>query len=83
MTKINNKVKMETIRNITYIADFKYEEDKFIIFEDVKSEITRKDKNYILKKKLLLKALSKGLTYYIFREYDKDIKDYILNTDRS
>lgn len=47
--KINNK----TIRSINYIADFTYydEENKLHIV-DVKSEATKKDKVYRLKKKL-------------------------------
>lgn len=47
--KFNGK----TIRAINYIADFTYydEEDKFHIV-DVKSEATKKDKVYRLKKKL-------------------------------
>ena len=43
-----------TFRKTEYIADFKYfdiEKGKWVV-EDVKSEITRKDKVYRLKKKL-------------------------------
>ena len=48
--KYNNK----TIRAINYIADFVYEQDGKQIVEDVKSEATRKDKVYLIKKKMLL-----------------------------
>lgn len=46
----------KTIRKIEYIADFSYfdNEKGITIIEDVKSEFTRKDKVYNLKKKLLL-----------------------------
>ena len=45
----------KTIRKIEYVADFKYrnKEDAEIV-EDVKSEITRKNPVYRIKKKLLL-----------------------------
>jgi len=44
----------ETIRKMEYVADFTYinENDEFII-EDVKSEATRKDKVYRMKKKIM------------------------------
>lgn len=47
---INNK----KIRKISYIADFYYFDNKLndYVIEDVKSEITKKDKTYCLKKKL-------------------------------
>ncbi|WP_233202209.1 DUF1064 domain-containing protein [Parabacteroides provencensis] len=37
-----------------YIADFVYVENSKLIVEDVKSPITRKNKEYIIKKKLML-----------------------------
>ena len=42
------------IRKITYIADFYYYDNNLndYVVEDVKSEITKKDKTYCLKKKL-------------------------------
>ena len=46
--KLNGK----TIRAINYIADFTYLKDGVLVVVDVKSEITRKDKVYILKKKM-------------------------------
>lgn len=46
--KLNGK----TYRAITYVADFVYEDDKGIHVVDVKSEVTKKDKVYRLKKKL-------------------------------
>lgn len=47
---LNNK----KIRKISYIADFYYFDNKVndYVVEDVKSEITKKDKTYCLKKKL-------------------------------
>ena len=50
------RYKGKAIIKIEYICDFKYydnEKEKTII-EDVKSDITRKDKTYVIKKKLLL-----------------------------
>lgn len=46
--KLNGK----TIRAINYIADFTYLKDNKLVVVDVKSEITRKDKVYSLKKKM-------------------------------
>lgn len=46
------KLDGKTIRAITYIADFVYEDDKGMHVVDVKSEATRKDKVYRLKKKM-------------------------------
>lgn len=43
-----------TVREITYVADFVYEQDGKIVVEDVKSEITRKNQVYKLKKKLMM-----------------------------
>ena len=47
---LNNK----KIRKISYIADFYYFDNKEndYVVEDVKSEITKKDKTYCLKKKM-------------------------------
>lgn len=42
------------IRAIKYITDFVYTENGKIIVEDVKSEITRKDKVYQLKRKMFM-----------------------------
>ena len=48
--KLNNK----TYRKMQYICDFTYFDDKDKLHViDVKSEVTRKDKTYQLKKKLL------------------------------
>lgn len=41
-------------RKCCYLADFVYEEGEQTIVEDVKSEITRKNPEYIIKKKLML-----------------------------
>jgi len=43
----------ETVRAVTYIADFTYYQDGEYIVEDVKSEATRMDKTYRLKKRLM------------------------------
>lgn len=44
----------KTYSKTKYIADFTYKKDGKLIVEDVKSEITRKDKTYRLKIKILL-----------------------------
>lgn len=41
-------------RGVKYICDFVYVEDGQTIYEDVKSPITRKNKDYIIKRKMLL-----------------------------
>ena len=41
------------VRGIEYIADFTYEQDGKLVIEDVKSEATRKDPVYVMKKKLM------------------------------
>ena len=41
-------------RSVKYVADFCYIENGALVYEDVKSEITRKNKDYIIKRKLLL-----------------------------
>lgn len=44
----------EKVRAVTYIADFTYrDQDGNLVIEDVKSEATRKDKVYRLKKRLM------------------------------
>lgn len=63
--KLKNQVKYELIpsqrmsgkvveRAVYYIADFTYYADGHLIVEDVKSEITRKNPVYIIKRKLML-----------------------------
>lgn len=43
-------------RACNYVADFSYRgEDGQLVVEDVKSEITRKNPDYVIKRKLLLK----------------------------
>lgn len=44
----------KTIREISYVADFVYEEDGKVIVEDVKSPITRANPVYKLKKKMMM-----------------------------
>lgn len=41
-------------RAVTYYADFTYMEGNRLVVEDVKSKITRKQPEYIIKRKLLL-----------------------------
>ena len=49
----------EKIRGMDYVADFTYMDGNTLVIEDVKSEATRKDKVYQLKKKLMA---DKGFT---------------------
>lgn len=42
-------------RPVVYIADFMYREDGRFVVEDVKSEVTRKKPEYVIKRKLLLR----------------------------
>lgn len=44
-------------RAVKYVADFVYTENREVIVEDVKSEATRKNKEYIIKRKLMLYRL--------------------------
>ena len=46
--------KQEGERATNYIADFMYQENGKTVVEDVKSEITRKNPEYIIKRKLML-----------------------------
>lgn len=41
-------------REVSYIADFTYTENGKTVVEDVKSEITRKEPAYVLKRKMML-----------------------------
>jgi len=41
-------------QNAVYTADFVYEEDGVRVVEDCKSEYTRKEKDYVLRRKLML-----------------------------
>lgn len=43
----------ETVRGIEYIADFTYMVGSTLVIEDVKSEITRKNPVYTMKKKMM------------------------------
>jgi len=56
----------KTERSVKYIADFTYWDKKLRknIIEDVKSDITRKNPAYIIKRKLV----KKGYPYIIFKE---------------
>ena len=51
--------KGETVRGIEYVADFTYWRGNTFVIEDVKSEITRKNPVYTMKKKMMAE---KGLT---------------------
>lgn len=57
--------KTETERAVYYVADFVYSENNKLICEDVKSDATKHDKAYIIKRKLF-KYLYKD---YEFREF--------------
>jgi hypothetical protein len=62
------KYRSETIRSLTYVADFVYTQNGNLIIEDVKSPMTRKLPTYINKIKLLkLKIVSEKLDW-IFKE---------------
>lgn len=41
-------------REVSYIADFRYQQDGETVVEDVKSPITRKEPLYICKRKMML-----------------------------
>lgn len=56
--------KTDDEKAVHYVADFVYEENGKLICEDVKSDATRRDKTYIIKRKLF-KYLYKN---YEFRE---------------
>ena len=43
----------ETVRGIEYVADFTYMKGNTFVIEDVKSDITRKNPVYIMKKKMM------------------------------
>jgi hypothetical protein len=57
---LQRQVKFELIpkqdgeRAVHYVADFVYVEDGKMIVEDVKSAATKKNKEYVIKRKLLL-----------------------------
>ena len=70
-TLINGfKLGKRTLREIKYIADFRYKEDDFTIVEDTKGAIV---KEYAIKKKLFLEKISKNKqSKIIFREVFKD-----------
>jgi hypothetical protein len=57
---LQRQVKFELIpkqdgeRAVHYVADFVYVEDGKKIVEDVKSAVTKKNKEYVIKRKLLL-----------------------------
>ena len=63
--KYENKIN----RAISYIADFKYYDCNLqkMVVEDVKSNITKKDKVYVIKKKLFLKKYGKD---FLFKEVE-------------
>ena len=48
------KGEYRTEQECSYIADFTYEKDGKLVVEDVKSPITRKNPEYIIKRKLML-----------------------------
>ncbi len=48
--------KQDGERAVKYIADFRYMKDGVLVVEDVKSAITKKRPDYIIKRKLMLKV---------------------------
>ncbi len=52
-TQVKIPINVCGIKICVYIADFRYSDGKQYITEDVKSEITRKNSTYRLKKKLV------------------------------
>ena len=53
--------KTETERAVFYLADFVYEENGKMVCEDVKSDATKRDKAYIIKRKLFK---------YLYKDYE-------------
>ena len=53
--------KTETERAVYYVADFVYSENNKLICEDVKSDATKRDKAYIIKRKLFK---------YLYKDYE-------------
>lgn len=43
----------QNFRNAIYTPDFRYKKDGEVIVEEVKSEFTRKEKDYVLRRKML------------------------------
>lgn len=60
ISDLQKQVKFELIpkqqgeRSVTYVADYVYMQNGVKVVEDVKSEITRKTPQYIIKRKLML-----------------------------
>lgn len=59
ITHLDRQVKFELLpkqkgeRSITYLADFVYLDSGVLVVEDVKSKITKKQTDYIIKRKLI------------------------------
>lgn len=59
ITHLDRQVKFELLpkqkgeRAITYLADFVYVDNDVLVIEDVKSKITKKQTDYILKRKMI------------------------------
>lgn len=59
ITHLDRQVKFELLpkqkgeRAITYLADFVYVDNGVLVVEDVKSKITKKQTDYILKRKMI------------------------------
>lgn len=49
-------------REVSYTADFRYKQNGKVVVEDVKSEITRKEPKYVIKRKLMLHVHGVRLT---------------------
>lgn len=60
-TQVTFQVEVNGVKVCKYIADFVYIRNGLEVIEDVKSEITRKEKYYRLKKKLFEAATGKKI----------------------
>lgn len=63
---IKKNGKSHKLQDIQYVADFVYTEKDKTVIEDVKSDITKKEKTYGIKKKMVLSIISDK---HIFREW--------------
>lgn len=59
------KGKYQNERNVVYVADFVYVKDGEQVVEDVKSDMTRKLPDFILKRKMLLYL--KGISLFQYK----------------
>lgn len=72
--KTKNKLVEKFLENpAVYTCDFMYLENGVYVLEDVKSAFTRTEKDYVLRRKLMVQKIqshnAKGRGQWIFREY--------------